>query len=410
MLTVKQIEAAIYGKGPDRLADVNGLYLRLNKGGSKTFQVRVTAEGRTRWKTIGKYPQTTLKDARLEAVLIKSNMSGRDAEPVGVQDDPPGRRESLPDDLGDGSSLREVAKIWYDRKKAGLSNGKHALQNWTTVNQYILQHLGDLRPADIKRRDIIRVLDPIWRTKHETARRTLGRLREIFELAILQELLEVNPAIFDPKMAFGPVQRHTKHMAALHWERAPDFWSWLANHDCDEGVRQMIMAIILTGKRTMEARTAVWSDIDLPGGIWTTTQERMKKRRPHRVPMSAQLSVVFHNLLLLNGPDGNDHGLVLPRPKNKSGMIDENRARLEIQKFDPAITGHGMRSTFRTWARKQGTYSRDLMEYALAHEKDKVVDAYLRDDLLEERRPMMQAWADFVTGSRMPHDLRDDLR
>lgn len=409
MLTVKQIEAASYGVGPDRIADLNGLYLRLNKGGSKTFQVCMTVDGRCRWKTIGRFPDLTLREARLKAVLEKSGESDP-SEEGGVLS--PDQASAFGDTRSvdvDRTTLRDVAKVWFERKRRGLSNGKHALQNWTTINDYVLPDLGDLRPSEIKRRDVIRVLDPIWRTKHETARRTLGRLREVFELAILDELLEVNPAVFDQRMAFGPVQRQTKHMAALPWERAPEFCQWLTTHDCKEDVRQMIMAMVLTGKRTSEVRTAKWFDLCLETATWTTTSERMKMRRPHRVPICAQLAVVFDNLALLGGHPDDPASSVFPRPKNKSGVIDENRALIEIKKFDTEITGHGMRSTFRTWARKQGVFSQDVMEYALSHEKDKIVDAYLRDDLLEERRPMMQAWGDYVTGGEGPTRLADAM-
>lgn len=97
---------------------------------------------------------------------------------------------------------------------------------------------------------------------------------------------------------------------------------------------------------------------------------------------------------------------VFARPSNKSGVIDENRACREIQMFDPDITGHGLRSAFRTWARKQNCYALDVMEYALAHEKNSLVAAYFRDDLLEERRQMMQDWADYLTGGEDVADLR----
>ena len=409
MLTVKQIEAASYGTGPDRIADLNGLYLRLNKGGSKTFQVRMTVDGRSRWKTIGRFPELSLRDARLKAVLEKSG-GGETADEYFVRSPDEGAAFSAVRPIdSDHTTLRDVAKVWFERKRRGLSNGKHALQNWTTINNYVLPTLGKLRPSEIKSRDVIRVLDPIWRTKHETARRTLGRQREIFELAILHELLEVNPAVFNQQMAFGPVQRQTKHMAALPWERAPEFWRWLTTHECKEDARQMIMAMVLTGKRTSEVRTAKWSDLCLETATWTTTSERMKKRRPHRAPICAQLAVVFDNLALLGGHHDDPDSSVFPRPKNRGGVIDENRALIEIKKFDLEITGHGMRSTFRTWARKQGVYSQDVMEYALSHEKDKIVDAYLRDDLLEERRPMMQAWADYVTGGEEPTRLVDAM-
>ncbi|OSP55619.1 hypothetical protein [Pseudoruegeria sp. SK021] len=131
----------------------------------------------------------------------------------------------------------------------------------------------------------------------------------------------------------------------------------------------------------------------------------MKRRRAHRVPISDQLAVIFENMRLLTG----DEKCVFARPRNKSGVLDENRALREFKLFDPAITGHGMRTTFRTWMRKTGSYPHDVMETALSHEKDQLVQADMRDDLLEERRPVMQDWADYLTGGQMPPRLRDQL-
>ena len=137
--------------------------------------------------------------------------------------------------------------------------------------------------------------------------------------------------------------------------------------------------------------------------LWTSPTEHMKMRRAHRVPISAQLALVLDNMRLLNGHCAD----VFARPRNKSGVISENRACIDFQKFDPGITGHGMRSSFRTWARLQQRYSHDVMETALSHEKNLLVQAYMRDDLLEERRALMQDWADYVTGGAMPPRLSD---
>ncbi|MGM0661689.1 MAG: tyrosine-type recombinase/integrase [Pseudomonadota bacterium] len=170
--------------------------------------------------------------------------------------------------------------------------------------------------------------------------------------------------------------------------------------------RQLAMLLVLTAKRTSEARFARWSDFDADRTIWTTTEERMKMRRGHRVPVVRQTRIILDNLELIRAA-GTDH--VFGKPRSKSGVISENAALNLVKRFDPDITMHGFRSSFRTWSRKQGLYDHDVMEIALAHEKDDLIAAYERDDLLEERRPMMQAWADFVTGGEDPVSLRDTL-
>ena len=300
-------------------------------------------------------------------------------------------------------TLLDFARIWFDRKKVGLSNGKHVHQNWKTLRDFVFPDLGDMQLDHIRQRDIVRILDPVWRAKHETARRTLGRISEIYELAKVHELVEVNPASFSLKAAFGPHRRQHKHHASLPFDRGPEFWAWIQAAPCEEMTRQLAMLLVLTAKRTSEARFARWSDFDADRTIWTTTGERMKMRRGHRVPLVRQTGIILENLDLIRAA-GTDH--VFGKPRSKSGVISENAALNLVKRFDPDITMHGFRSSFRTWSRKQARYAHDVMEIALAHEKDDLIAAYERDDLLEERRPLMQNWADFVTTGEDPASLR----
>ena len=404
MLTVKQIEAARYGVSPVRLSDGNGLYIRLNKGGGKTFQLRLTEGNRTRWVSLGRYPELSLRDARVKAVLTKT---GHDGAHRPQQANTTMLSSELPAPTCVVPRFQDFAKVWFDRKKRGLSNGKHIKQNWSTLKAYVFPHFGKLPLDEIRQRHIIAAFDPIWRMKHETAKRTLGRVKEVFELAKVLEHVEVNPADFKTQIAFGRVRKDTQHHPALEWERIPELWQWLASDAPDEAedVRHMMMVMLLSGKRTKEVRFMTWDDLDQGAGIWVSQREHMKMRRTHRVPISAQLDQVFENMRLLNG----ERTHLFARPKNKAGVICENSARLGFQTFDAGITGHGMRTSFRTWARKQGCYAHDVMETSLSHEKDQLVQAYMRDDLLEERRPLMQDWADFVTGGAMPPRLVDLL-
>ncbi len=383
MLTVKQIEAARYGVSPVRLSDGNCLYIRLNKGGGKTFQLRLTEGNRTRWITLGRYPELSLRDARVQAVLTKT---GHDSADKPLQTSMP----ALPEPTCVMPKFQDFAKVWFDRKKKGLSNGKHIKQNWSTLKTYVFPHFGKLPLDEIRQRHIIAAFDPIWRVKHETAKRTLGRVKEVFELAKVLEHVEVNPADFKTQIAFGQVRKDTQHHPALEWERIPELWQWLVSDapDEEEDVRHMMMVMLLSGKRTKEVRFMTWDDLDLEARIWTSQREHMKMRRVHRVPISTQLDQVFENMRLLN----DERAHIFARPKNKSGVICENSARLGFQTFDAGITGHGMRTSFRTWARKQGCYAHDVMETSLSHEKDQLEQAYMRDDLLEERRPLTIFW------------------
>lgn len=431
-LTVKQIEAATFGRSKERLGDGSGLFLRLYPSGSKIFQVLLPAEAgiaRRVWVSVGDFPATTLKEAReraswarlqsargwsaeriraaikcdLEDVEVRSS-EGSSRHALEAPAERQGRRKPKAVAVAaPKSTFADVAQLWFQQKSQGLSNGKHIAQNWTTLQTYVLPVLGR-RPVDeITTIDIVECLRPIWRDKHETARRTLARTREVFELARLKHGLSGNPAQFDPVIAYGRVQRKTKHFGSLSWERMPEFWTWLCGVPCDEVTRQMAMLIVLTAKRTGEARYARFDEIDAEMATWTTPAEKMKMRQEHRVPLSHQALIVHENLRCLNG----ERDFLFAKARTKSGVLSENTVLKLVQRFDPEITGHGFRATFKGWARSQRRYQKDAIEFALAHGLPPLEAAYFREDLLEERRPLMQDWADFVGGGSGVRKIAD---
>jgi integrase len=116
--------------------------------------------------------------------------------------------------------------------------------------------------------------------------------------------------------------------------------------------------------------------------------------------------MVLRNMMLLTGNEVH----VFAKPRNKSGVICENAVLNLVKRFDPTITGHGFRATFKTWARVNTHYPHDVIEFSLAHEPDRLEAAYQRADLLGERRELMQQWADYITGGKDPVDLRRLVR
>ena len=412
-LTVKQIEAAVHGRDKERLGDGSGLFLRLYPSGSKRFQILVPAapkDKRRVWISLGDFPTLGLKSARELALWarmragegwtadrIRSELARRSGSANGVPAETSKARRRTshgrPATTPGKPSFETVARQWFRVKSAGLSNGKHVAQNWTTVESYVLPALGHKAIDAITMIDVVACLRPIWREKHETARRTLARVREIFELARLEHGLPANPAQFDPQIAYGRVQQRTNHFRSLRFSRAPEFWRWLSQVNCDEMTRQFAMLIVLTAKRTGEVRFARFDEFDAVQAIWTTPAEKMKMRVEHRVPLSSQALIVLENMRCLNHDQANLFG----KPSNRSGLISENAALNLVQCFDPEITTHGFRASFKGWARYERHYQRDAIEFALAHSLPPLDAAYFREDLMEERAPMMQAWADFLT-------------
>ncbi|RJL02376.1 DUF4102 domain-containing protein [Paracoccus aestuarii] len=411
-LTVKKLEAARFGIDKERLSDGNGLYVRLYPSGAKRFQVQVPRERgdkRRLWITLGDFPKLSLKEARETAAWIRLQVardwsasrlraalatSTFDADHASQDSAKPSKPAVL---------FREVAADWFERKRHGLKNGKHIAQNWTTIETYTFPRLADRPITEITKPEVVDTLRPIWHEKNETARRTLGRLQEIFELAELQSHITSNPARFNPQTAFGRVRRKTQHFGSLPWERMPDLWQWLVEVRCDEITRQFVMLLLLSAKRTGEVRFARHSWFSGPPlEVWETPAEYMKMGQSHRVPVSRHIATILDNMAILSGGDG----YLFSKPHTKSGVISENAALNLLKRFDASITGHGARASFKGWARSQGCYQRDTIEFALAHGLPPLEAAYMREDLLEERRPMMQDWADFVTGGDSVPSLR----
>jgi integrase len=407
-LTTKQIEAAKFGVSPERLADGLGLYVRLYGSGAKAFEARVTVDGKRPWIQLGHFPEIGLRRARQLASTVQERVDGgltvaevRAALKAGPEvlekiEEP----HSEPQAPG-AVTFREIAKEWFVQKRRGLRNGKHIQQNWSSLETCILPHFGDRPIIEIRVADVIDVIRPIWHAKHETARRTLSRVKEIFALAMIRGLRPANPADFSARVALGRVRRSKGHFGALPFEEIPDLWDWVQTAKCEETTRQLAMLMILTAKRSKESRYARWDFIDEEGGIWTTPKELMKMSRAHRVPISRQVGVVFGNMRLLTG----DAASIFDKPNTKSGVISENTICNLLQRYRPGITAHGLRAGFRSWARRAGKYAPDEMEFALAHEQDDLEAAYQREDLIEERAALMQDWADFVTKGRNPTTL-----
>ena len=165
--------------------------------------------------------------------------------------------------------------------------------------------------------------------------------------------------------------------------------------------RAALLFLILTAARSGEIREATWSEIGHDFRIWTIPAERMKMKKQHRVPLSDQAIAILKALKAQKLDDR----LIFPS-RRKTGGAKGTISDMTLTKFlrdvnapsdtDRVATAHGFRSSFRDWASEK-RYSRDLAERALAHAiKDETEAAYHRTDLLENRRPMMEAWSAFV--------------
>jgi integrase len=306
--------------------------------------------------------------------------------------------EALKAEEGEPTTFGEFAEQWLSSNLDDFRNAKHR-QQWRSTLEAYAKPLNDKPIEAIETAHVLEVLQPIWNTKRETARRVRGRIERILDAAKAKGLRTgENPARWRGHLkAILPDQKKpVQHHAAMPFETLPAFIAQLRERDALSA--RALEFLILTGTRSTEGRGALWSEIDLDAGVWTIPGERMKANKAHRVPLSDAALAVLEPLHELKSDDG---VFVFPKMGGE-GFVSEAALRNLMGRMGAGEwTIHGFRSTLRDWAGEATSFPRDVAEMALAHKVgDEVERAYRRGDALEKRRALMQAWADYCGGGR----------
>lgn len=361
------------------------LYVKRN-GATRSWVFRYRLHGKRIDFSIGPAKKISIQAARARAVEL-DRMIAEGIDPKEERRKSNKSRENLPE------KFKEFAPVAIDAiaELRMFKNEKHVHQWHMTVDRYAVPFIGNLRMDEITRRDIVELLEPIWLEKSETADRLRGRLEAIFDRAIALGLTENNPAVWKGGLsAFLPPLtkvHEIKHHEALSLKATRNLMREML--DRKKTPYYATAFGILTATRAQEFLGARWEEINLRNKTWTIPPERMKCGLAHRVPLSKQA----YALLLIAGPKKS--GLVFPG--NHGSRISVDTPRLNVRRLTgTTATMHGFRSTFRDWCEENFIHEA-LAERSLAHVKtDKVVQAYQRSDLLEQRREVMQRWADAI--------------
>ena len=338
---------------------------------------------------LGSYPVTGVAEAAQHARVMRAQIAqGQDPLEVKANE---AAKPRMP-------HLREAAEILHKELMPGWKNAKHAQQWINTLNEYAFPLIGTIPLDQIQPRHVADVLRPIWLDKAETAGRVKQRLHAVMAWGWAHGYCQSNPVdVVGHLLPLQPGKTvRTQHQPAMPWQDIPSFVAKYL-HLRHEVTIAALEFLILTAARSGEVRGAMWSEIDLKTAIWTLPAERMKAKQAHRIPLSKQA------LDLLKKQHGLHCDLVFPSIRDQKELSDMTltaflrRINAGSDVASRTATAHGFRSSFRDWCSEKG-YSRDLAERALAHTvQNKVEAAYHRTDLLEQRRPLMQAWADFIT-------------
>lgn len=371
---------------------VAGLALQVTATGARTWILRAMVGGKRRDIGLGGYPDVTLADARERA--------RRDRDAIREGRDPAAERKAARDALkaavANAMTFAEAARKRHAIKSQEFRNKKHRADWLSSLEIYAFPAIGDKPVDQVDRSDVLRILDPIWRTKTETATRLRGRIEDVLNWAAVNGYREgENPARWKGNLdaslpAAAKVQKRGS-FPALPWQRMGEFIQDLRERD-GTSARALEFAI-LTGARSREVRGAKWSEIDREAKVWTIPADRIKAGKQHRVPLSDAAMSILNRLPETGSP------LVFPSPRGKelSDMALSQLCRRMGYTDDAGslIVPHGFRSSFKDWARNcQASVPDEVSELALAHvNSDATRAAYARDELLPQRTAMMRAWA-----------------
>ena len=409
-LTARQVETA----GPGKHFDGNGLFLRVAETGGRQWVQRITVRGKRVEIGLGSPPVVTLADARALA-LTNKRLALRGLDPSEEKEK-----------AAEAERQREAAKLTFGDavtqylavKLEGFRNEKHKLQWKATLETYANPVLGKMAVCDIRTKDVLRVLQPIWTTKTVTATRVRQRIEAVLAWSKAQGYREGdNPAAWRNDLKYllpepGKVA-DKDNQPALALGDVSRWWCDLSGRD--GMAARALQFLALTAARSGEVRGMTWAEVtitpaDNPArtGLWTVPASRMKNGREHRVPLTAEAVALLDAL-----PRMKDSPYVFfaPRGGQLSDMsISAVMRRMQDAKTDAGEVGyldprngrpavpHGLRSTFRQWAAETG-YPRDMSELALAHFIGSEVErAYQRSDMLERRRAMLEHWGRFIRG------------
>ena len=357
----------------------HGLILRVKtmKNGrtARQWVQRVRIDGRPTHLGIGSYPTTKLAEARRRALHnVREIKAGRDP-----------RGEGIP-------TLERATEKVIALHRDGWKAGSKTEQQWrNTFATHLFPKLGRRRVDKIATGDLLIILAPLVHSKPAVASLVKLRLSQVMRWAVANGYRPDNPAGEALDAALPKNSKRTNHHKALHHSAVASALATVRTSKAATPTRLAIEFLALTAARTTEVRTARWSDVDHESATWTVPAERMKAGREHRVPLSSRALEVLSEARQHSDPDG----LIFPgrggRPFGHAS-VGTLFKRLGIEG-----TPHGLRGSFRNWCAESGV-PREVAERALAHVvRGATESAYNTTDLLDQRRELMEAWAQYVS-------------
>jgi integrase len=379
---------------PGVYLDWGGLRLRVYPNGTRLWVMRIVAGGRRRDISLGAFPTISLADARSQAGTIRKAVAeGRDPAAEKLAAKAVAASSPMANPIRDERPTFEDCWLtFWAGKEPQLSNGKHRDQWVATMKTYVLPHIGHRPVADVTPSEVIKLLNPIWHAREETARRVLQRVHAVFVSAITSEMRDRASPCTGVARELGNRRHNRAHHAALPHAEVPSFVASLRKRRAQLASRLAFEFLILTATRSGETRAATWNEMDLKARCWTIAASRMKTRVEHVVPLCDRAVAILREAKAEHGGSV----LCFPNAKGKPFSDMVFTKTLRDMGLGQRATAHGFRTAFKIWAAESGVRD-EVSEAALAHTNpNKVRAAYRRTNFIQDRRAVMQAWCNFA--------------
>jgi len=371
-------------KKPGRIADGGGLYLFTRATGGKSWVFKRMRNGLEREIGLGALSQVGLAEARSRAAACRAMQDmGRD---------PALAMKENGDGVTFAEAARQVIKI-----KLPEWRSDHTRKKWERNLLTYAKPLGGMPVSQIEQSHILKVLRPLWEKTNHTGHATRTMIEAVLAYAKVKGWREGdNPAVWKNNLEFmlSKAKPRVAHLAAMPYKDVPDFVAALQTKFEKRyrgGAPAALLFTILCCVRSNEVRGARWEEFDFDAMTWTVPPERTKGGVEHTIPISKAAAALVSERL--------DNGLVFPGHRSKP--MSDNTLRMVIRRSgDNTTTVHGFRSSFKDWATDIAKVPDEISEMCLGHLVGTAARrAYARSDVIDDRRALLERWADHVMGA-----------
>lgn len=385
-----------------KLTDGNGMHLLVHPNGSRYWRLQYRFGGKQKMLALGVYPEVSLADARArrdEARKLLANSI-----------DPGDKKKNDKVELEEARTFEQLAVEWHATNKKWSE--EHSRRVLKSLEDNLFPAIGKRNIAELKTRDLLAPIKAVEMSgRLEVASRLQQRTTAIMRYAVQCGLLDYNPA---QEMVGAVASSNRQHRPALELRRTPELLQRIDSYTGRPLTRLAVELTLLVFIRSSELRFARWSEIDFETSMWTIPAEReaiegvkhsqrgSKMRTPHLVPLSRQALAILKQVHKLSG----DRDFVFIGDHDHRKPMSENTVNkaLRVMGYDTKVEvcGHGFRTMACSSLIESGLWSRDAVERQMSHmERSSVRAAYIhKAEHLDERRLMLQWWADFLDANR----------